>query len=419
MGADRITSPAAAVAALVLTVVACWFAPTIAAADDWPRWRGPRGDGISQETGLLETWPAGLKPLWSAEVGKGYSGPVATDGRVYLFSLIGGDDTLRCYDASTGKPIWTQSYDGGWEGGYSGTRATPYIEGDRIYTLGGTGELTSRELTSGKQIWRTNVMGKGGGGSPLSWAQASNPLIDGDLIYVQGGSGGRVGIGVDKNSGQIVWRSEVRATGGYAHPILADVQGHKQLILFTAGGPMGIDPASGRTIWQRPFKNGSEVSASDPIYRDGHLFVTSAYGLGALMLKITPTGAQPVWENRAIEGRFQPAILDGDYLYVNSEGTLVCMKWPNNEIKWKTANRDKNLLGLGGSIVRVGGDKMILLSQSGRLTLAKATPEGFAQISTIPDFVEGSEVWATPAIHDGKLFAKGDTELVCVRIKAE
>ena len=69
--------------------------------------------------------------------------------------------------------------------------------------------------------------------------------------------------------------------------------------------------------------------------------------------------------------------------------------------------------------MRVGGDKMILLSQGGRLTLAKATPEGFATISSIPDFVEGSEVWATPAIHNGKLYAKGERELVCVDLKAD
>jgi len=403
----------------VVVALLSLVAPSIAAADDWPRWRGPGGDGICHEKGLLESWPKDLKPLWSAEVGKGYSGPVAKDGRVYQFSLIGGDDTLTCYDANTGKPLWTESYDGGWDGSYPGTRATPYIEGDRIYTLGGSGELTARELASGEQLWRMNVLRKGAGGSALSWAQASNPLIDGDLIYVQGGSGGRVGIGVNKNTGEIVWRSEARTNGGYAHPILADVGGRKQLILFASDGPMAIDPASGRTIWQREFKNGPGVNASEPIYRDGHLFVTAAYGMGAMMLKLTPKGAQPAWENSQIEGRFQPAILDGDYLYVNSEGTLVCMKWPNNEIKWKTGNKDKNLLGLGGSIVRINKDKMILLSQSGRLTLAKATPEGFMQISTIPDLVEGSEVWATPAIHNGKLYAKGERELVCVDLKAD
>ncbi len=401
-------------AVLVLTAAA-----RPAPADDWPRWRGPKGDGTSTEKGLLEKWPKALRPLWTADVGKGYSGPVAQGGRVYQFSLIDGNDTLTCYDANTGKPIWTQSYRGGWEGSYPGTRATPYIEDDRIYTYGGTGELTARELDGGKQLWRTNVLRAGGGGSPLSWAQASNPLIDGNLIYVQGGSGGRIALGIDKRSGDVVWRSEARGNGGYAHPIMADVEGKKQLVVFAAEGPMGIDPTSGRTIWQQPFQNGPGVNASDPIHRDGHLFVAAAYGKGAKMFRLTPKGAQQVWENESLECRFQPGILDGQHLYLNTEGTLVCMKWPDNTVKWKTGNRDKNLLGLGGSIVRVSGDKMILLSQSGRLTLAKATPEGFTQISTTPDLVEGGEVWATPAIHDGKLFAKGERELVCVRIKAE
>lgn len=407
-----------AVAILFSATLIIFAASSIATADDWPRWRGPRGDGICEEKGLLDKWPRQLKPLWTADVGQGYSGPVAAGGRVYQFSLIDGRDTLTCFNADTGKVIWTHAYDGGWDGSYPGTRATPHIEADRIYTYGGTGELTARDLASGKQLWRTNVLGASGG-RPLGWAQASNPLIDGNLIYVQGGAGGPIARGVDKNTGQVVWRSQAKGTAGYAHPIMVDVQGQKQLVAFAAEGPFGIDLASGRTVWQRQWKNSVEVNASDPIYRDGHLFVTSAYGLGSTMLKLTPKGAQPLWENEALEGRFQPAILDGEHLYLNSEGTLTCLKWPQRQVKWKTDRNEKNLLGIGGSMVRISGDKMILLSQSGRLTLAKVTPEGFARISTIPDFVEGSEVWATPAIHDGKLYVKGAKELVCVSIKAE
>ena len=171
------------------------------------------------------------------------------------------------------------------------------------------------------------------------------------------------------------------------------------------------------------------MNASDPVYRDGHLFVTSAYGQGALMLQLSPNGAggaggggggaKKLWAMSDLESRFQPALLDGDYLYVNSEGTLKCLKWPTNKIVWQTRNDDRNLLGLGGSMLRVDGDKLILLSQSGRLSLTKATPQGFERISSVPDVVEGGEVWATPAIHDGKLYVKGERELVCIDIKAK
>ena len=108
-----------------------------------------------------------------------------------------------------------------------------------------------------------------------------------------------------------------------------------------------------------------------------------------------------------------------DLLYVNCEGTLKCLKWPSNKVQWATRNDDRNLLGLGGSMLRVGGDKLILLSQSGRLSLARATPQGFERISSVPDVVEGGEVWASPAIHDGKLYIKGERELVCIDLKAK
>ena len=387
--------------------------------EDWPRWRGPRGDGISTETGLLQSWPQSFRPMWTADVGQGYSSPVAQAGRVYLFSLIDRKDTLTCYDATKGNVIWSKTYDGGWTGSYPGTRATPHIEGKRIYTYGGAGDLVARDLASGEQVWRVNVL-RETRARPLGWAQASNPLIVGDIIYVQNGAGGSVAVGVNKNSGKLVWRSQATGNGSYAHPILADVGGTKQLIIYAAVGPIGINPANGRTIWQQRWTNGPEVNASDPIYRDGHLFVTSAYGQGALMLQLSPNGgAKKLWEMSDLESRFQPALLDGEFLYVNSEGTLKCLKWPTNKVVWATRNDDRNLLGLGGSMLRVDGDKLILLSQSGRLSLAKATPQGFERISSVPDVVEGGEVWATPAIHDGKLYVKGERELVCIDIKAK
>lgn len=389
-----------------------------APADDWPRWRGPHGDGICRETGLLEAWPDALNPRWTVDVGKGYSGPVVAGGRVYQFSLIDGRDTLACYDAESGDVIWTESYDGGWQGGYPGTRATPYVEGDRIYTYGGAGDLAARDLRSGKEIWRTNIV-RESGSRTLGFAQASNPLIDGQLIYVQGGAGGPIVIGIDKADGRLVWRSQARGNGGYSHPIIVDVAKKRQLIVYAADGPFGIDPVSGRTIWHHSWRNGSEVSASDPIYRDGHLFITCAYGMGSIMLKLNPKGAQKAWEKKDLEVRFQPAILDGDHLYVNAEGTLTCIEWPHRSVKWTTDDKEKNLLGMGGSMIRFGNDKMILLGQSGRLTLARVTPAGFTRISSVPDVVDGSEVWAQPAIANGKLFLKGEKELVCVDLRPD
>jgi outer membrane protein assembly factor BamB len=244
-------------------------------------------------------------------------------------------------------------------------------------------------------------------------------LIEGELIYLQSGRGGPVAVAVNKNSGQIAWRSQASGMGSYAHPIIADVEGVRQLVVFAADGPIAMDPATGKTIWQQPWKTEYDINASDPVYHAGHLFVTSNYGRGAMMLKLSKVGAQKVWETKDVMGRFQPAILDQEHLYVNSEGTLKCLTWPTKDVKWATGSNEKNLLGLGGSIVRVGGDKMILLSQSGRLTLMRVSPQGAQRISDVPDFVEGREVWAMPAIHNGRLYARGEHELVCIDIKGK
>src|SRR5688572_29754906 len=111
-------NPRICIVAIAAFVIALALGAPLARGEDWPRWRGPRGDGISTETGLLETWPRTFRPLWTAEVGQGYSSPVAQAGRVYCFSLIDRKDTLTCYDATKGNVIWSKTYDGGWTGSY-------------------------------------------------------------------------------------------------------------------------------------------------------------------------------------------------------------------------------------------------------------------------------------------------------------
>ncbi|MCY2955052.1 MAG: PQQ-like beta-propeller repeat protein [Planctomycetota bacterium] len=390
----------------------------IASAEDWPAFRGPRGDGISKETGLLDKFPAtGLKKLWSDTVGIGYSSPVAVDGKVYLFSTINDKDglqkdTLKAYDADTGKTLWTASYNNSWTGAYPGTRCSPLIEGDRIYTYGGAGDLAAWEIASGKSVWQANLLAQTGSKS-CEWGQGSNPLIVGNLLYVQCGKGGPVAVAVNKTSGKIVWQSE-KGLGGYTQPVLIDVQGTQQLIIFGGDNLWAMNPETGKTIWKYPWKTQYDVNSATPIYRDGHLFLTSNYNHGCIMLKLSPTSATKLWENKEVMCRFQGPILEGNILYANSEGTIKCLSWPDGAVKW--ANKDFRL-DMGGSVVRVG-DKFVMLAQNGKLALANGGPDGFKLISQA-QLVQGKEVWSTPLIYKGKLYAKGATDFVCVEFSAK
>lgn len=397
-------------------------APAPAAGEEWPKWRGPRGDGISRGTRLPDKFPSGgPRQLWSAEVGLGYSSPVAADGVVYLFSLNtgGGEprESLTAFDAHSGQILWNQEAGGGWPKSYAGTRATPAIDNGRIYTYGGAGDLICRDARTGDARWRVNIL-KETGAKNIDWGTASSPLVAGNRVFVQSGEGGPVAVAVDADSGSIAWQSQARGLGGYAHPILVDVAGTPQLVVFGGNTVYGMNPDTGATIWSESWPTSYGVNATTPVYSpdDQYLFVTSAYGQGALMLKLRPDGATRVWQKSDVQSRFQGAVLDGDGLYVNSEGTITYLSWPGGDVGWRA--EDRNLrLGVGGSFVRAD-DKLLLLSERGKMSIARATPQGVTLLDQA-DVFDGTQIWSTPLLYRGRLYAKGTQEFTCFQIAPE
>jgi hypothetical protein len=387
-------------------------------AEEWPRWRGPRGDGITSETIPDKLPKEGPRKLWSKSVGAGYSSPVAVDGRIYIFALADGKDTLYAFDES-GKELWKEAYEGGWKGDYKGTRASPVIENDRIYTYGGNGDLVARELASGKLIWQLNVLKETNaqGRKNGDWGISSNPLIDGNSIYVQGGNGDAFAVAVDKNVGKIIWKSD-KGVGGYAQPALIDVKGNKQLAVFAAFGLFGLNPDSGKTLWKHPWTTNYDVNAATPIYKNGQIFISSNYGHGGALLDVSSNSVKKVWENKELKCHFQPPILDGDVMYGNSEGKLKCIKWADGKPSWPQAAPDE--LGRGGTLTR-SGDRLLILTDGGKLILAQATPAAYKRLAEATLFEDSGrgQIWSTPLLYKGKLYAKGMEEFNCYDLSAK
>lgn len=410
-----------------------------ARAEDWPKWRGPNGDGISRETDLMTQWPAdGPKKIWSAKVGGGHSSPVIVAGKVFIFARDEdkNEEVLTAFGADDGKPLWQQSYIGGYNAqsdpSWHGTRATPTIENGKIYTYGGTGDLVCRDTADGKEIWHINVL-KETNAKVLEWGEASSPLIVGDSIYVQGGigKGAAIAIAVNKLDGKTIWTSEATGAadgknkmnggtgGGYAAITLETVGGTKQLMVLGGIAVYGMDPATGKTLWQEPWLTAYDVNATTPVYLEPKLFIATGYDRGCMMLDLSPTGAKKLFESKVMSSKFQQVILDRGYLYANSGGALKCLNWADGKKAWELTKQKSESLGDGGSIVRFG-DYLILLGERGKLTLGKATPEGYTRISTVDHIVEGkNNVWATPTIANGKLYVKGIEELLCLDIRGK
>ena len=395
-------------------------------AEEWPKWLGPNGNNISNDP-IADQWPAsGPRKLWEKKIGLGYSSPIGFEGKIYLLYQVGSDDILTAFDANSGNEVWSKSYKGTILSDPHGPQdmnpasklplplATPTIDNGRIYSYGGGGDLVCRKLEDGSEIWHVNVLKELNEGI-LMWAESSSPLVTEKLIYVQCGKGGPTAVAIDKESGKFVWKSEAHTNGGYAAPILIDVDGTPELIVFGNTALYGMNPQSGATLWSLPWVNHAQVNASTPIYRDGHLFISTDYDKGCMMVALSPSGAKKEWENSKIRQKFQPAILEGDYLYTNSSTILTCMHWPDGKIVWEA--RDPKLrLDQGGSLVR-DGDKLITMSERGRLSLVQATPQGAKLISQVQVF-DFSRVWSSPLIYHSKLYTMGEDTLVCLDVSS-
>ena len=156
-----------------------------------------------------------------------------------------------------------------------------------------------------------------------------------------------------------------------------DVDGARQLIIFAGEAIVGMNPETGKTLWSKPWVAGAQNNATTPIAQGDHLFISSGYGQGSAMFQVSPRRVNKLWATAAVQGKFQPPVLDGGYLYCNSEdrqGTLKCIAWSDGSVRWAAQGRDLKL-GFGGSFVRVA-DRLITLSQHGLLSLMKASPDG-------------------------------------------
>jgi outer membrane protein assembly factor BamB len=185
-------------------------------------------------------------------------------------------------------------------------------------------------------------------------------------------------------------------------------------VVFGGDAVFGMDPATGRTIWQVPWKTSYSVNAATPVYRDGQVFVTSSYGMGCMMIEVTPSGARKKWSNKLVKSKFQPVVLDGDFLYANSEGNLTCLSWSDGSRKWR-ADGSEVELGENGSILRTTGDKLVALSDGGKVSIVQATPDGHKVLGAF-QAVQGDKVWSSPLLYGGRLYVKGPKELVCFDI---
>jgi len=404
-------------------------------AQDWPRWRGQHFDGVSRETGLLNPWPKeGPRQIWQVGLSGGFSTVAVADGRLFTQTKDGTHELVLCLDAATGKELWRHRYVADYDAhvtftsgprpdSRTGPRATPTVDGDRVYVMGATGILIALEAKTGKEIWQHQML-RPAGKFPIADPRStfppaevpmhgisSSPLVVGDRLYVApGGPSGKTLAALDKNTGKVIWEALDDGVG-HASPIWSEVAGSPQLIFLTATAAVGLAPQNGRLLWRYPWKTTFDLNVATPVVADGHVFISSNYGKGGAMLRLNNTETpEKVWESVSMQNHFSTSVLHEGFLYGFSSTRLRCVDFKTGEVRW-----DKTGFGIGSVIVADGN--LIVLGEHGQLVLAKATPSAFTEISRTQVFPEETLTWTVPVVAGGRLFVRHQNGLVALELQ--
>ena len=381
-------------------------------AEDWPRWRGPKLDGISTETGWLKEWPAaGPARLWEASVGVGYSSFAVSGGRLYTMGNVADTDVVSCLDAETGKLIWKYEYPCPAKdpNGFHGTRCTPTIDQNRVYTLSRHGHFFCLDAATGKKIWSKDFVKDFGGKTP-QWGYAGSPLIENDWVLTEVSAPGASVAAFDKATGELVWKNGDDGAG-YASLIAYDIDGQRCFAQFSKDQIIGRRMKDGSELWRMRWKTDWGVNAATPIIHGDEMFLSSNYGFGCALLKVSQDGAKDIWRNKEMKNHVNSCLwLDG-YLYGYDDENLKCLDAKSGEVKWSTDAYGK------GALISADG-KLILYSQTGKLGLAEVSPKEFKEICSF-QALAGKNTWANPVLANGRLYVRSLDKMAAFDVKGK
>ena len=402
----------ASMRALLFILAVATVALAQANSANWPQWRGPNRDGVSKETGLLKQWPAEGPPLlWKASgAGGGFSSFSVANGKLYTMGLRGTKEFVIAFDAATGKEAWATPNGNAFRNDRGdGPRGTPTIDGDRLYALGGSGDLSAFDVKTGKLIWSKNILSEFGGQN-ITWGISESPLIVGDKLLVNPGGPQASIVALNKSDGSVIWKSQ-SDKAGYSSAIPVQVNGGTQVVFFTHQRAVGLDLKDGKLLGEYAKPANNVANAATPIARGNRVFISSDYGTGGGVVEIKPDGsAQEVWFTKDMRNHHSSSVLVGDYLYGFSSAILTAIKFDTGEIAWRDRSVGK------GSLVYADG-RLYCFSERGVMGLVEATPTGYAERGRFKIEAGSLETWTHPVVAGGRLYLRDQDTIYAYDIR--
>ncbi len=397
-----------------------------AGATGWTQWGGPNRDFKPPATGLASSWPGGgPRQVWSRSLGEGYSGIVADGGALFthyrpvkgvLASLlerfrgtITAPETVIALDAASGKTVWEHTYDAPFAGGMNmeygpGPHSTPLVADGLVFAVGVTGKLHALDQQTGRVAWShdlhqefpSRVHGRGYACSPIAYGN--------NVVLTVGGKGSAV-VAFDRRSGRLAWKNHDFEPSP-SSPILVNVDGQDQLVIFHASGVAGVDPNGGPAFWNHAHQTDYGLNISTPVWGEGNLlFLSSAYTGGSRMLHLARKGAQTtvreLWFTNRMRLHIANAVRIGERVYGSSgdfgPAFVTAVDVNSGQVAWQSRGFARaNLLYADG--------KLLILDEDGTLGLATLAPDGLQVLGRAE--VLADKAWTAPTLVGTRLYLR-------------
>ena len=429
------------------------------AAEDWPQFLGPRQNGVSAETGLLEKWPTNGPPLlWEKTIGTGYSAPSVRGDLLVFHHRLKNEEVVEALQAADGKPVWRFTYPSQFVDPYgynNGPRCTPLLTSNRCHTFGAEGKLLCLDLQSGKLVWQRDTR-KDWNVPENFFGVGSTPILEGDLLIVMlGGQPNSGVVALDAKTGKTVWESVGEKTwhgkpktnwrgeppvnwasedkqASYASPIATTIHGKRHLLCLMRQGLVSLDPRNGEVNFIRWFRAQvpESVNAATPVIVDDMIFISAAYyRVGSVLLKVRPDGKSfdELWRSTALELHWMTPIHHNGYLYGFSgrnepDSVMRCVEFKTGKVIWERDERwrpysTKQPPVYGRGSLTMADGKLIALGEGGLLGLFKVSHEKAEEISRYQPPHLHYPCWAAPVLSGKRLYLRSEDRLLCLDLK--
>ena len=385
----------------------------------WPQWRGPRRDGISDEKGLLSSWPqGGPRLLWKIDsLGTGWSSPIVVGERLYVTGDVGNDLVVFAFDRN-GTPQWRAKNGKAWKGPYPGARACCAFSEGRLYHLNAHGRLACLGVISGKELWTVNILERFRAKN-ITWALSECLLVDGTRVIVTPGGRKALMAALDKRNGQTVWTTGPLDEDRTSHssPILFRYAGRRVIANCSSAHGFGVDADTGKLLWTVPLRNPHGVNTATPVYGSDCVFYVTPYAeLGRLYyLRANQQGiaAEHIWTSPL------DTVTGGAVLV---DGTLFAAGYKKSKwwfgVDWQTGKTKYELKDLTTGAAIYADGRLYCLDESGTVALLKPESEGLDIVGRFRLVTRRvRDAWAHPVVHDGRLYIRYHDTLWCYDVK--